>query len=153
VAAVVEVNPRFPGSMPLTVASGVDMPPDLPELDYVLVADHQLPRPGGPMSPRAATEALAAGSLAPAEVIADLIEATVASLSCYDQVVVAHVFSIPAEVWVARGPGVPPSPGADHDGVEVAPMAAPLSVPALMSTLRGLACSATGRRTVRTPLV
>jgi carbamoyl-phosphate synthase large subunit len=26
VAAVVEVNPRFPGSMPLTVASGVDMP-------------------------------------------------------------------------------------------------------------------------------
>ncbi len=78
----------------LDTEGAVDLPPDLPELDYVLVADHQLPRPGGPMSPRAAHEALAAGTLAPDEAIADLIEATVASLACYDQVVVAHVFSI-----------------------------------------------------------
>jgi putative hydrolase len=72
----------------------VDLPAELPSLDYVLVADHQLPRPGGPMSPRAAAEALAAGSLTAGEAIADLVEATVASLACYDQVVLAHIFSI-----------------------------------------------------------
>lgn len=72
----------------------MDMPGDMPALDYVLVADHQLPRPEGPMHPADAVLALADGTLGADEVIADLVEATVSALACYDRVVLAHLFSI-----------------------------------------------------------
>ncbi|WP_116998799.1 PHP domain-containing protein [Desertimonas flava] len=72
----------------------MDMPADMPTLDYVLVADHQLPRPDGPMHPRDAEALLAEHELSTDEVIADLVEATVNALGCYDRVIVAHLFSI-----------------------------------------------------------
>jgi putative hydrolase len=72
----------------------IDMPAGMPTLDYVLVADHQLPRPEGPMHPRDATELLSRGQLTATEVISDLVEATVNSLECYDRVILAHIFSI-----------------------------------------------------------
>lgn len=78
----------------LDVEGAVDLPAALPHLDYVLVADHQVPRPEGPAHPRAVRAALAAGGLTAAEVIEDLVEATVASLGCYDRVILAHLFSI-----------------------------------------------------------
>jgi putative hydrolase len=78
----------------LDTAGTIDMPAEMPTLDYVLVADHQLPRPDGPMHPRDAAAAIAAGTLTTAGVIEDLVEATVASLGCYDRVILAHLFSI-----------------------------------------------------------
>lgn len=72
----------------------IDMPADMPSLDYVLVADHQLPRPEGPMHPRDAAERLGHHELSADVVIADLVEATVNSLACYDRVILAHLFSI-----------------------------------------------------------
>lgn len=78
----------------LDTTGAVDMPSDMPTLDYVLVADHQLPRPAGPMHPADALRSLAEGELRSADVIGDLVEATVCALGCYDRVVVAHLFSI-----------------------------------------------------------
>ncbi len=78
----------------LDVEGEVDMPLGMPTLDYVLVADHQLPRPGGPMNPVDATEALRTGELKADQVIEDLVEATVNALGCYDRIVLAHLFSI-----------------------------------------------------------
>jgi putative hydrolase len=78
----------------LDTAGAVDMPEAMPTLDYVLVADHQLPRPAGPMHPSDARRSLDEGELRRAEVIGDLVEATVQALGCYDRVVVAHLFSI-----------------------------------------------------------
>src|SRR5215218_9185960 len=81
----------------------VDLPADLPSLDYVLLADHQLPRPGGPMTPDAATVAIAQGELSVATVVDDLVEATVQGLDCYDRVVVAHLFSILPQIGLTDG--------------------------------------------------
>ncbi|HEX5365189.1 MAG TPA: PHP domain-containing protein [Acidimicrobiales bacterium] len=79
----------------LDTAGAVDLPASpLPELDYVLVADHQLPRPEGPLPPHRARAALERGELSAAEVVEDLVEATVAALGCWERVVVAHPFSI-----------------------------------------------------------
>ncbi len=72
----------------------IDMPADMPSLDYVLVADHQLPRPEGPMHPAEAATQLSDGRLSRSELIEDLVEATVNSLDCYDRVILAHLFSI-----------------------------------------------------------
>jgi putative hydrolase len=78
----------------LDTGGAVDLPDDLPTLDYVLVADHQLPRPDGPLHPSDAAEALRSGALGPDELISDLVEATVNAFGCYDLVVLAHLFSI-----------------------------------------------------------
>jgi putative hydrolase len=78
----------------LDTAGAVDVPPDLPAIDYVLLADHQLPRPDGPMLPADAVAALAGGTLTADEVVVDLVDATVAALACWDRVVVAHPFSV-----------------------------------------------------------
>lgn len=78
----------------LDTGGALDLPGDLPALDYVLVADHQVPRPDGPWSPRATAEALGTGRLSAGEVIDGLVEATVASLACGERVIVAHPFSV-----------------------------------------------------------
>lgn len=78
----------------LDTAGAVDMPADLPTLDYVLVADHQVPRPDGPMHPAAAAALIADGELSADQLIADLVEATVNALGAYDRVILAHLFSI-----------------------------------------------------------
>lgn len=72
----------------------MDMPDGMPSLDYVLIADHQLPRPDGPMNPAVARELIEQHELSADDVIDGLIEATVNSLGCYDRVIVAHLFSI-----------------------------------------------------------
>lgn len=84
----------------LDVAGDVDMPDDMPSLDYVLVADHQVPRPDGPAHPRDVKAALDSGALTKAEVVEDLVEATVNSLACYDRVIFAHLFSILPKVGI-----------------------------------------------------
>lgn len=86
----------------LDVGGAVDLPDDLPDLDYVLVADHQVPRPEGPAHPRDVTAALATGELTPEVVVEDLVEATVNSLRCYDRVILAHLFSILPKVGLTE---------------------------------------------------
>jgi putative hydrolase len=86
----------------LDVAGTMDMPATMPTLDYVQIADHQLPRPEGPMHPRDAVAALERGELRRDELIADLVEATVNAFDCYDQAVVAHLFSILPKCGVAE---------------------------------------------------
>jgi putative hydrolase len=78
----------------LDTAGTMDVPAAMPDLDYLLVADHQMPRPEGPMHPRAVREAIDAHLLDADQVIEDLVEATIASFGCYDRVILAHVFSI-----------------------------------------------------------
>ncbi|MDQ2649871.1 MAG: PHP domain-containing protein [Actinomycetota bacterium] len=78
----------------LDTAGTVDLPASLPALDYVLIADHQMPRPNGPAHPRDVVAAIEDGTVTVPEIIDDLVEATVASLRCYDRTVIAHLFSI-----------------------------------------------------------
>jgi putative hydrolase len=78
----------------LDTAGTMDMPDSMPTLDYVLVADHQMPRPDGPMHPAAVREALENGELRADQVIDDLVEATVNAVGCYDRTILAHLFSI-----------------------------------------------------------
>lgn len=78
----------------LDVDGTIDMPAEMPSLDYVLVADHQLPRPEGPMHPHDAAAMLQRHELSVDTVVADLVEATMNSLDCYERVILAHLFSI-----------------------------------------------------------
>lgn len=84
----------------LDTEGAMDLPSELPSLDYVLVADHQVPRPDGPAHPRDVKAALEAHELTAHEVVEDLVEATVNSLDCYDRVILAHVFSILPKVGI-----------------------------------------------------
>jgi putative hydrolase len=78
----------------LDTAGTLDLPPELPHLDYILIADHQMPRPEGPMGPSTVAAQLASGELRAEQVIDDLVEATVNSMELYDRVILAHMFSI-----------------------------------------------------------
>lgn len=73
----------------------LDLPPDLPPLDYVLVADHQYPGTDGPEHPDAVREQLAAGRVTTASVLEQLVLATAAAVqaSPYPPIV-AHLFSL-----------------------------------------------------------
>ncbi|WP_236121708.1 PHP domain-containing protein [Cellulomonas palmilytica] len=84
----------------LDVAGGVDAPPDVLRaaggpggVDRVLLADHQLPGPDGPWSPRRAREAMADG-LAAADVLAMLVDGTVAALRRTPCAQLAHPLSL-----------------------------------------------------------
>jgi putative hydrolase len=61
--------------------------------DRVLLADHQVPGPDGPWSPRAARERIDAG-LAPVDVIEMLVTATVRAMRSVGRAQLAHPFSI-----------------------------------------------------------
>jgi putative hydrolase len=79
----------------LDTSGDVDVPDDvLPLLDYVLVADHQVPTPDGPRSPRVTRELLEAGELDAGRVLEEIVEATVRSLDVHERVIVAHLFSV-----------------------------------------------------------
>lgn len=106
--AVVRALPRLEG---LTVLSGVeaklldasgavDAPPEVLAAlgtahgaDRVLLADHQVPGPDGPWSPRATRERIDAG-LAPADVVEMLVTATIRALHAVGRAQLAHPFSI-----------------------------------------------------------
>ena len=101
VAAVGELRPVAGLSVLVGVeakvldASGqLDLPEAIDGVDHVLVADHQFPGPAGPIAPGEVRAALAEGSLTAAEVVAALVEATVAALGRVGRPVVAHPFSL-----------------------------------------------------------
>ncbi len=79
----------------LDVTGRLDLPPDLPELDHVLVADHQFPGVDGPEYPDRVRTALADGSRDPAEVLAQLVTATARAVAAAPYPpIVAHLFSL-----------------------------------------------------------
>ncbi len=85
----------------LDVAGGVDAPADVLRaaggpggVDRVLLADHQLPGPDGPWSPRRTREAMAAGDVTAADVLAMLVDGTVAALRRTPAAQLAHPLSL-----------------------------------------------------------
>lgn len=78
----------------LDTTGAIDCPPLPPGVDWVYLADHQVPGPDGPRSPQAVRAALARGTLTPAEVIADLLLATERALVQTPRAVLAHLFSV-----------------------------------------------------------
>jgi len=88
----------------LTVSTGVetkildasgtlDLPPLPPGVDRVLIADHQLPGPDGPLSPSQARELLAEDT-SPDDLLDLLVGALVAAMGRYPGNQLAHCFSI-----------------------------------------------------------
>lgn len=102
---VAEVR-RVAAAAPLPVSCGVevkildtagrlDLPADLSGVEYVLVADHQVPLPTGPARPADVRQALVAGRLTPAAVVEHLVAATAAAVAgCPRPAGLAHLFSV-----------------------------------------------------------
>ncbi|KQY47064.1 PHP domain-containing protein [Cellulomonas sp. Root137] len=106
--SVVRALPRLEGLTVLTgveakildASGAVDAPPEVLAAlgspggaDRVLLADHQVPGPDGPWSPRATRERIDAG-LAPADVVELLVTATIRAMRSVGRAQLAHPFSI-----------------------------------------------------------
>lgn len=79
----------------LDTREALDLPTDLPELDYVLIADHRLPGRDGPLDPAEVARGVAEGGWRPADVVETLLEATVAALPRSPAPpILAHLFSV-----------------------------------------------------------
>ena len=73
----------------------LDLPPTLPRLDYLLVADHQFPGDDGPTHPGAVAAAVASGAITPQGAIEQIVVATCAALRAAPYpAIVAHLFSL-----------------------------------------------------------
>ncbi len=58
----------------------LDLPSSLPELDYLLVADHQFPGADGPVHPARVLEAISSGRLSRADAVEQVVTATCGAL-------------------------------------------------------------------------
>jgi putative hydrolase len=108
VAAFVQAMRALRDTTPITVTAGVeakildaagtlDLPPELGDVDFVYVADHQFPDEAGPVSPHAIRDAIGTGRLTPVEVVEELVNATIAAMVRYaplHRLVLTHPFSI-----------------------------------------------------------
>lgn len=73
----------------------LDLPRKLPELDYLLIADHQFPGADGPEHPSVVRDWVAADPSASEHAISTLIEATCAAVAASPAPpIVAHLFSL-----------------------------------------------------------
>jgi putative hydrolase len=72
----------------------LDLPVDLGGADLLYAADHQVPLASGPAHPREVKAALEDGSMRADEVLAAIVESTANAVRRYDDVVVAHLFSV-----------------------------------------------------------
>lgn len=87
----------------LDTTGRLDLPARLPRLDYVLVADHQVPGPAGPRHPAAVAADLAEGRLAASDVLDDLIAATVAGVRGSPvRPILAHLFSVLPKIGLSE---------------------------------------------------
>ena len=84
----------------LDASGAVDAPPEVLAAlgtpsgpDRVLLADHQVPGPDGPWSPRTTRERIAAG-LAAADVLEMLVTATIRAMHAVGRAQLAHPFSV-----------------------------------------------------------
>lgn len=79
----------------LDTSGALDLPAALPQLDYVLIADHQFPGRDGPGHPSTVRAAIEDGSMRAEDVVSDLIAATVGGLGRSPfRPIVAHLFSL-----------------------------------------------------------
>ncbi|MDH4066486.1 MAG: PHP domain-containing protein [Acidobacteriota bacterium] len=72
----------------------LDLPADRDGIDYVFIADHQVPLADGPHHPASVRADLKAGRLQSGTVVASLVEATIGALEAHPGSVIAHLFSI-----------------------------------------------------------
>lgn len=87
----------------------LDLPDDVGPLDYVLVADHQVPSPHGVLHPDAVRNLLDSGRLSAGEVVSWIMEATVAAAKAAPaQPIVAHLFSVLPKIGISDI-GLPPA--------------------------------------------
>ena len=91
-----ELNIRCGVEVKILDRSGrLDLPANLPALDYVLVADHQFPGVDGPVSPREMTRRLVAGEITSTAVVDQLVSATCAAVAAAPfPAVLVHLFSL-----------------------------------------------------------
>lgn len=79
----------------LDTTGRLDLPAELPSLDYVLVADHQFPGPEGPQHPATIRTAIETGAMAASDAVSDLVTATICGLRRSPFLpIVAHLFSL-----------------------------------------------------------
>lgn len=108
--AAVAAQPEPDG---LTVLTGVetklldargrlDLPPGMPGVDRIVIADHQFPGPDGPWTPEE-TEARMADGLAVDDALDLLISGLIAAMGSVERVQLAHCFSILPKVGLDEG--------------------------------------------------
>jgi putative hydrolase len=78
----------------LDTAGNLDMPAELHGVDAVYAADHQVPLPDGPHTPREIKAMLINGVLSSTEVLESIVTSTAGALARYQLVVIAHLFSV-----------------------------------------------------------
>jgi putative hydrolase len=79
----------------LDATGRLDLPAQLPELDYVLIADHQFPGPDAPMPPDAVRQSLQSGAAKAPQLIEQLVLATCAAVERAPfPAIVVHPFSL-----------------------------------------------------------
>lgn len=78
----------------LNIHGDLDMPLDLQGIDYIYVADHQFPMLNNCLHPKEVRQMIQQGKLTPEVAIAILCQATMNTMRRYQNVVIAHLFSI-----------------------------------------------------------
>lgn len=91
----------------LDTAGTLDLPPDHAAADLLLAADHQVPSPDGPRQPKEIAAELAAGRLHAATVLDWIETATIATIATYDNVLVAHLFSVLPKIGLSEADVAP----------------------------------------------
>jgi putative hydrolase len=100
-AAVRQVNASTPVVLRCAVeaklldtAGNLDLPGDLVGVDAIYAADHQVPLPDGPRTPREIKALMADGALSSTEVMVAIVTSTAEALRRHSPVVIAHLFSV-----------------------------------------------------------
>ena len=96
----------------LNGAGELDLPPSLPGVDRVLIADHQYPGEHGPVPPQAMRDALGRRECSAPEVIGGLIEATLSGMERVALPQLAHLFSLLPKMGLDEADV--PGPALDH---------------------------------------
>lgn len=86
----------------LNTAGELDIPVELDGVDRIFVADHQFPLPGRCATPKEVKQLLRDGVYSEHDLIALLVEATIASMGRYPNLVLAHLFSILPKVGLSE---------------------------------------------------
>lgn len=84
----------------LDAAGHVDLPPDIPPLDRILIADHQYPSSDGPLPPAAVRHLLDAGRLTAHGAVETLVVATAQAMRHVARPQLAHLFSLLPKIGI-----------------------------------------------------
>jgi putative hydrolase len=92
----------------LDTTGALDLPGGMPDVDAILVADHQVPLPDGPHDPADVGVRIASGELELDEVIEAIVASTIGAVERYPGVVIAHLFSVLPKLGATEA-DVPPA--------------------------------------------